>query len=120
MSGQQSREFLNSFKLAAKSSQKGILFASASGRFSEGADFPEEELEAAKVIGIPFEKLNIKIKAFIRYYNEIYGRKKGRYYAYTVPALRKVSQALGRVIRSENDKGYFVLADERFLYKKIL
>jgi len=118
MSGQQSREVLNSFKLAAKSNQKGILFASASGRFSEGADFPGEELEAAMVIGIPFEKLNIKIKALIRYYNEIYGRKKGRYYAYTVPALRKVSQALGRVIRSENDKGYFVLADERFLYKK--
>jgi len=118
MSGQQSREVLNSFKLAAKSNQKGILFASASGRFSEGADFPGEELEAAMVIGIPFEKLNIKIKALIRYYNEIYGRKKGRYYAYTVPALRKVSQALGRVIRSENDKGYFVLADDRFLYKK--
>lgn len=113
MSGNESRKVLDSFKEMAYLDKKGILFASASGRFAEGADFPGKELEAVFLAGIPFEKLTLKTEIYIKYFENIYG-KNGRYYAYVVPALRRASQALGRVIRSENDYGIFVLADERF------
>lgn len=113
MSGNESRRIMDSFKKMAYSDKKGILFASASGRFAEGADFPGKELEAVFLAGIPFEKLTLKTEIYIKYFENIYGEN-GRYYAYVVPALRRASQALGRVIRSENDYGIFVLADERF------
>ncbi|MGC8673025.1 MAG: ATP-dependent DNA helicase [Thermoplasmata archaeon] len=113
MSGNESRKILDSFKRMAYSDKKGILFASASGRFAEGADFPGKELEGVFLAGIPFEKLTIKTELYIKYFENIYGEN-GRYYAYVVPALRRASQALGRVIRSEDDYGIFVLADERF------
>ncbi|MGC8651543.1 MAG: helicase C-terminal domain-containing protein [Minisyncoccia bacterium] len=113
MSGNESRKILDSFKAMAYSKKKGILFASVSGRFSEGADFPGKELEAVFLAGMPFERLTIKTKMYIKYFENIYVEK-GRYYAYIVPALRRASQAIGRVIRSENDNGFFILADERY------
>lgn len=38
----------------------------------------------------------------------------GFYFTYTVPGLQKVVQAAGRVIRSERDRGYVWLLDDRF------
>ncbi|MGC9126972.1 MAG: ATP-dependent DNA helicase [Thermoplasmata archaeon] len=118
MAGDESREILDKFKRSAYSDKKGILFATAFGRFAEGADFPGKELEAVLIAGIPFEKMNIKVETYIEYYNKKFGEKKGRYYAYVVPALRRASQAMGRVIRSSKDKGIFILADERYLRKE--
>ena len=58
--------------------------------------------------------MTTKTALFIDYYQKIYGPKRGRYLAYVVPALRKASQSLGRVIRSSEDWGIFVLGDERY------
>ena len=117
MKGDESREILEKFKKAAYSNKKGILLATAFGRFAEGADFPGKELEALMLVGIPFEKITLKIKTYIDYYENKFGKKIGRYYAYIIPALRRSSQSLGRVIRSSNDKGMFILADERYKNK---
>ncbi|MFP3308414.1 MAG: ATP-dependent DNA helicase [Nitrososphaeria archaeon] len=120
MSGEESRRLLESFKSAARSDRKGILFASASGRFSEGADFPGEELEAAAIVGVPFERPTLKVRTYISYYQRLYGRERGRYLAYVVPALRRAAQALGRVIRSESDRGVFLLADGRYARREYM
>ena len=43
--------------------------------------------------------------------------------AYVFPGINKVLQAAGRVIRTETDKGFIVLLDERFNenpYKSLL
>lgn len=120
MGGGESRKLLEAFKAAAGSGRKGILFASASGRFSEGADFPGEELEAAAMVGIPFERPTLKMRTYVGYYQGIYGRERGRYLAYVVPALRRAAQALGRVIRSEDDRGIFLLADGRYSRREYL
>ncbi|MEL9999480.1 MAG: ATP-dependent DNA helicase [Thermoplasmata archaeon] len=117
MKGDESREILEKFKKAAYSNKKGILLATAFGRFAEGADFPGKELEALMLVGIPFEKITLKIKTYIDYYENKFGKKIGRYYAYIIPALRRSSQSLGRVIRSSSDKGMFILADERYKNK---
>jgi len=110
MSGDESRRMLEDFK-GAKSS---CLIANAQGRFAEGADFPGEELEAIFIAGIPFERMTLKTKLYIEYFINLYGREKGRYYAYTVPAMRRVSQSMGRALRSFDDKATIVCGDERY------
>lgn len=46
-------------------------------------------------------------------------RKRGWFsYAYLYPAVNKVFQAGGRVIRTINDKGAILLLDERFMQKQ--
>ena len=123
MSGHEAREILESIKKAAHKGDKVVLVAPMGGRFSEGIDLPGKELIGAYIMGIPFDRLTKRTQLYIGYYTRLYGAKKGRYYAYIVPAMRKVSQAIGRVIRSEEDYGVFVLGDERFsksLYNRLL
>lgn len=114
MSGPKSREVLEKFK---KTSLKGdgVLIAPMGGRFAEGADFPGGELESIFLVGIPFAKPSIKVKLYVEYYTKLYGDERGRFYAYVLPALRRASQALGRAIRSLEDKGVFILGDRRYL-----
>lgn len=120
MSGDSSREVLDGFKDAAYGEKRGVLCATCTGRFAEGADFPGRELEGIFLVGIPFDRMSIKTKLYLRYYESLYGKNKGTYYAYVVPALRRASQSLGRALRSREDKGVFVLGDERYSEKRFL
>ncbi len=112
MSGPESRSLLEEFKSVRG---RGVLIAPMSGRFAEGADFPGEELQAIYLVGIPFERPSIKTSLYISYYTKLYGEGKGRLYAYTLPAIRRAAQALGRAIRSLDDRAVLVLGDERYL-----
>ncbi len=114
MRGDKGRKILDNFK---NSSPKGILFATCTGRFAEGADFPGESLVGIYIVGIPFERLTLKTRLFLDYYRKIYGRE-GRYYGYTIPAIRRASQSIGRALRSRDDRGYFILGDYRYLYPR--
>jgi DNA excision repair protein ERCC-2 len=114
MSGDSSREILDGFKDAARGENAGVLCAPCTGRFAEGADFPGRELEGLFLVGIPFDRMSIKTQLYLKYYENLYGKEKGTYYAYVVPALRRASQSLGRVLRSKEDRGIFVLGDERY------
>lgn len=120
MSGDSSREVLDGFKDAAYGEKRGVLCATCTGRFAEGADFPGRELEGIFLVGIPFDRMSIKTKLYLRYYESLYGKNKGTYYAYVVPALRRASQSLGRALRSREDKGVFVLGDERYSENRFL
>ncbi len=114
MDGNKARRILEDFKLESENGGDGFLCATANGRFAEGADFPGEELEGLFIVGIPFDRMSLRTKLYLDYYKETYGEEKGMYYGYIVPALRRASQALGRVLRSENDRGVFILGDERY------
>lgn len=114
MSGKKGREILDSFKNCAKSEQKGVLCATMFGRFSEGVDFPGKELEGVFLVGVPFERLTVKTKLYIQYFQKLYGKRDGKHYAYILPALKRASQALGRALRSKEDKAVFVLGDKRY------
>jgi DNA excision repair protein ERCC-2 len=115
MSGDEASRILREFKDLPRQGREGLLIAPAGGRFAEGADFPGEELEGIMLLGIPFDRLTTKTRVMIEYYERIYGRRRGRYLSYVVPALRKASQALGRAVRSHEDEAIFLLADERYL-----
>ncbi len=92
----------------------------ASGRFAEGADFPGEELEGIFLVGIPFDKMNVKTKLYLKYYEKLYGKRKGSYYAYIVPAMRRASQSLGRALRAKEEKAVLICGDERYREKSFL
>ena len=114
MSGNESREVLDAFKRCSRRRLRGVLCASAGGRFAEGADFPGQELEAIFLVGIPFERVTARTRLYSDYYERLYGKQKGRYYSYVVPALRRASQALGRALRSEHDRALLICGDERY------
>jgi DNA excision repair protein ERCC-2 len=120
MSGDASRKILEGFKACARNGEPGFLCATATGRFAEGADFPGEELQGVFLVGIPFERMSVRTKLYIDYYRELYGARKGTYYAYVVPALRRASQCLGRALRSKEDRAALVCGDERYGERRFL
>ena len=89
----------------------GVLFAVSGGRISEGIDFPGKDMELAVLVGMPFSKPGAKQNAMIRYYDIVSGN--GWEHAVISPAVRKMRQAIGRLIRSGEDIGAAVILDKR-------
>ncbi len=99
---------VNEFKTSAG---RGLMHAISGGRVSEGIDFPGEELEIAIVAGIPYPKPTAKQRAFQHFCELRYGDGWER--AVKAPTTRKLLQAIGRLIRSEEDRGVAVILDKR-------
>jgi DNA excision repair protein ERCC-2 len=88
------------------------------GRYAEGADFPGRELEGIFLVGVPFDRMTTRTRLYLEYYKGVYGERKGTFYGYILPAIRRASQALGRALRSKEDRAVFILGDRR--YKQFL
>ncbi|MCL1979036.1 MAG: ATP-dependent DNA helicase [Methanomassiliicoccaceae archaeon] len=92
-------------------SEGSVLFAVTGGRISEGLDFPDRDLEMAVLIGIPYPKPTARQEALRRYFDMRFGN--GWEHSSKIPAMRKMRQAIGRLIRSETDRGIAVILDRR-------
>lgn len=104
----------NASNLAAfRSRRDGVLFCVMGGKFAEGIDFPGEELCFAIVVGIPYPPPSPEMKAMSDMFDAKYGDGKGWLYCSAVPAQRKMKQAIGRLIRTETDRGMAVILDNR-------
>ncbi len=93
---------------------RSVLFAVSGGRISEGLNFPGRELELVIIAGVPYPRPDVRNRALMEYYDRYYGR--GWEYSVTFPALVKMRQEIGRLIRSENDIGASVILDRRASY----
>ena len=109
-SGASQRELLDQVH-SFRDSQSGVYFSVIGGRVSEGMDFPGESLEIALLVGIPFPKPTARQRGLIRYYDIKTGN--GWLFAVHAPTVRKMLQAVGRLIRSKEDRGVAVLLDIR-------
>ncbi len=109
-SGMPQGELMDTFE-RFRISEGGVLFCVTGGRISEGLDFPDKALELAILIGVPFPKPTAKLRAMVRYYDHRFGD--GQRYVILIPATRKMRQSMGRLIRSETDRGVAVLLDRR-------
>jgi DNA excision repair protein ERCC-2 len=118
MSGRLSRKILDEFKSCADGGERGVLCATMTGRYAEGADFPGRELEGIFLVGVPFDRMTTRTRLYLEYYKGVYGERKGTFYGYILPAIRRASQALGRALRSKEDRAVFILGDRR--YKQFL
>ncbi len=83
------------------------------GKIAEGIDFPGEELSLAVIVGLPFPPPSLVLDEMRQRYDRKYGPGKGWEYTSMVPAIRKVQQAIGRLIRTETDRGAAVILDSR-------
>ena len=90
----------------------GVLLGVTGGRIAEGLDFPDEELEAVVVVGIPYPKPTAKRTALRTFLDRQTGGNGWRY-CQEAPAQRLILQAMGRMIRSENDRGIGIVLDRR-------
>ncbi len=106
--------FLLNFKPNPEKTTLGFLVIG--GAFGEGIDLVSDRLIGAIIVGIGMPKINFESDKIAEYYtnNELPGHD----YAYLNPGMNKVMQAVGRVIRSEDDRGAVLLIDERYLYKQ--
>ena len=104
----------NSAALSAfRSRRDGVLFCVMGGKFAEGIDYPGEELCFAVIVGIPYPPPSLEQKGMEAMYDDRYGPGKGFAYCSAVPAQRKIRQAVGRLIRTETDRGMAVILDRR-------
>ena len=111
MSDEEKEAFLNNFKPSPEVTS--IAFVVVGGAFGEGIDLVSDRLIGAVIVGIGMPRINFISDQISKYYdNKGYS---GYDYAYLNPGMNKVMQALGRVIRSENDRGAVLLIDERYL-----
>ena len=91
--------------------EDGVLLGVTGGRVAEGIDFPDDELEAVVLVGLPFPKPTARREALRTYLDLTTGR--GWEYCVVGPTQRATLQALGRLIRSEEDRGIAVILDHR-------
>ncbi len=91
----------------------GLLvgFAVLGGHFGEGIDLVGEKLSGVIIVGVGLPKLTPERQILANYYSEKFGD--GFAFAYRFPGWEKVLQAVGRVIRTEEDTGFALLIDER-------
>ena len=111
MSDEDKEQFLTNFKPHPERTTLGFVIVG--GAFGEGIDLVSDRLIGAIIVGIGMPKINFVSDQIMKYYDA--REQSGYNYAYLNPGMNKVMQALGRVIRSETDRGAVLLIDERYL-----
>lgn len=89
-----------------------VAFCIAGGIFGEGVDLTGEALIGVVIIGVPLPKVSFSQQILSDYFEKKY--QEGFSYAYLYPAVNKVLQSAGRLIRTETDRGVIVLLDDRY------
>ncbi len=102
--------FLKAFSVEHEKTLVG--FAVMGGIFGEGIDLAGERLIGAVIVGVGLPQLCVE-RDLIREHFQAQNSM-GFEYAYTFPGMNRVLQAVGRVIRSESDRGVVLLIDARF------
>ncbi len=116
MNDQEREEFLKNF--SAESETTLIGFAVMGGIFAEGIDLSGDRLLGAIIIGVGLPQLCEERDIILNYFKQRKGA--GFEYAYMFPGMNRVLQAAGRVIRTEQDRGFVLLLDDRFLSQRYL
>jgi DNA excision repair protein ERCC-2 len=98
--------------------KSGVLFAVCGGKWSEGLDYRGELLSGAMVVGLPLAPYTRVRRMVIQYFTARFGEE-GEFLSYSLPAINRALQALGRVLRAPDDRGVLIFAEKRFLEPKI-
>lgn len=96
-----------------RNGRSGVFFCVMGGSVAEGMDFPGDELCFAIIVGIPYPPPSLENKAMKDMFDARYGPGMGWRYTSEIPAVRKMRQAIGRLIRTPEDRGMAVILDNR-------
>jgi len=105
-------EFLSAFTQMTIGDSSLVGFAVLGGSFSEGIDLCGDALHGVIIVGVGLAPPNAESEAQSMLFTDI--GLDGKELSYDMPGLNRVFQAAGRVIRSENDRGFIILADARY------
>ncbi|MDO5047310.1 MAG: ATP-dependent DNA helicase [Anaerococcus sp.] len=114
MSQKQRKKFLDKFS----KSKANIGFVVLGGIFSEGVDLIGDRLIGAMIISVGMPGLSFDRDLIKKHFDQ--EGLNGFDYSYTYPGINKVFQAIGRVIRSESDRGIIYLIDDRYRWDKYI
>jgi Rad3-related DNA helicase len=103
--------FLSRFLTNPTKTTIGLLIIG--GSFSEGIDLQADRLIGVAVVGIGLPQICHERELIKSYFQSV--NHHGYEYAYMNPGMNKVMQAVGRLIRSENDRGAALLIDDRYM-----
>jgi DNA excision repair protein ERCC-2 len=117
LSNEDSEAMMSAFK-----SRRGcVLLAVQGGRFSEGEDFPGDEMDASIVVGLSLPPPSPTMYAE---YEQMEANRFDKHEAYMVlsllPALRKAFQCAGRHVRHPGKVGMAFFMDSRFATQKVV
>lgn len=112
--GVPAQEIRQKFFKIGEEGGKAVLITYLWGTLSEGVDFRDQRGRTVIIVGVGYPALNDRIKAVESAYDTVFGCGKGWEYAVQVPTIRKVRQAMGRIIRSPEDFGVRILLDARY------
>ena len=110
MTAEQKDDFLKNFIENPTHTTAG--FCVLGGSFAEGIDLKNDRLIGTIIIGVGLPMINFENEQLRKYFDEIC--QKGYEYTYINPGINKVMQAVGRVIRSDEDRGVSLLIDSRY------
>jgi DNA excision repair protein ERCC-2 len=117
LSNEASDEMMKTFK----SNRGCVLIAVQGGRFSEGEDFPGDEMDVSIVVGLSLPPPSPMMYAE---YERMKANQFDGHQAYMVlsllPALRKAVQCAGRHVRNPGKVGMVFFMDSRFGAQKIV
>ena len=105
-------EYLSNFK--KNPNETLVAFALCGGIFSEGVDLTGDRLLGAVIVGTGLPGICFERDMLKEHFDKTIGEGLGYNYSYTYTGLNRVYQAGGRVIRTKDDKGFVVLADDRY------
>lgn len=112
--GVSAQEIRQKFFKIGEQGGKAVLITYLWGTLSEGVDFRDSRGRTVIVVGVGYPALNDRIKAVESAYDTVFGCGEGWEFAVQVPTIRKVRQAMGRVVRSPEDFGVRILLDARY------
>ncbi|UGV40279.1 ATP-dependent DNA helicase [Methanococcoides orientis] len=113
--GVSSQEVRQEFFAIGESGGKAVLMSYLWGTLSEGIDYRDGRGRTVIIVGVGYPALNDRMNAVESAYDHVFGYGAGWEYAIQVPTIRKIRQAMGRVVRSPEDYGARILLDGRFL-----
>lgn len=99
--------------MSFRTGRNGVFFTVMGGSIAEGIDFPGEELCFSIIVGLPYPPPTLETKGMSDMFDKRFGRGTGWKYTSEIPTIRKMQQAIGRMIRTETDRGMAVILDSR-------
>jgi len=103
-------DFLDAFQRVDGRTNLGL--AVMGGIFGEGIDLMGDRLIGVAVVGVGLPQMCLERDLIREHFDALGGN--GFDFAYRFPGMNKVFQAVGRLIRSEEDRGVALLIDARF------
>jgi len=104
------------------SEERIVLIAPARGKISEGIEFVKNDkslISAVMIAGLPYPPPSRALKEIIREYSKFWGEDRAVNYMNYLQGIVTMRQCLGRMIRSENDIGAWIILDNRINHMNI-